>query len=313
MSTTNDASEGRRPRVTIGVPVYNGERYLEETLESILDQTFVDFDVVISDNASTDGTREICSSFVERDSRFHYFPQHENRGGSWNFNEVVRLATGEYFKWAAHDDLVEPTFLERCVETLDDASGDVVLCYAKTSLIDAEGDFIAEYEDRLDIREAEPSNRYRSYLKRYELSNALHGLHRTEMLRKTRLLGNYHSSDLVLLSEVVFLGQIWEIPDRLFQRRWHDGMSRLANVTDAEVTAWFDPKKSNTRVMPRTRLFGENIRSIFTMAMPLSERFKCVAVLMVEWIPRYWRVVGGEFKREIKGLARRRTGDTGQA
>jgi len=299
---THTESDGatQRPRVSIGVPVHNGERYLAEALKSIVDQTYTDFEVVISDNGSNDTTRQICERFVESDVRFRYFRQKENRGASWNFNEVVHLATGEYFKWATHDDLIESTFLERCVETLDRAPSSVVLCYPKTVLINADGGFISHYEDNLDIREGTPSERFRSYLARHELSNAVHGLHRTEFLRRTRLLGNYHSSDHVLLSEIVFIGQIWEIPDRLFMRRWHDGMSRLANLTDVAVAEWFDPGKSGSRVMPRTRLFGENLRSIFRIPMPLRERIKCVWVLLADWGPRYWRSVGGEFKREMK-------------
>jgi len=291
--------------VTVGVPVYNGERYLTLALQAIAEQTFTDFEVVISDNGSTDGTREICERFVAADERFRYLPQTENQGASWNFNEVVRLASGEYFKWATDDDLIEPTFLERCVETLDSAPSDVALCYPKTVLIDAQGSLISHFDDNLDIRETTPSRRYRTYLLNYELSNAVHGLHRTDSLRRTRLLGNYHSSDLVLLSEIVFEGQIWEVPDDLFKRRWHDGMSRIANVTDADVTEWFDPKKTDTRIMPRTRLFAENVHSIFRARMSIGERIRCLAVLAGVWIPKYWRVVGGEFKREIVGFVRR--------
>jgi hypothetical protein len=103
------------------------------------------------------------------------------------------------------------------------------------------------------------------------------------------------------------MGQIWEIPDRLFMRRWHSGMSRLANVTDVEVTEWFDPGAGDTRIMPRTRLISENLRSISRAAMPISERIKCVWVLFSDWTPRYWRVVGGEFKRELFAILPRRS------
>jgi len=293
--------------VSIGIPVYNGERYLAQALNAIVEQTFGDFEVIISDNASTDGTREICERFASQDDRIRYFRQSQNRGGAWNFNEVVHRANGEYFKWAAHDDLIDPTFLQVCVENLDAAPPDVILCYPKTTMIDADGDVLSHYEDNLDIRQRTPAGRYRAYLKNYELSNAMFGLFRIDSLRKTRLHGTYDSADVVLFSEIAFVGQIWEVPDRLFKRRWHDGMSRRANPTNRDIALWFDPKNEDVRIMPRTRLFLENIRAVFVIRMSLPQQINCGWVLFAEWGPRYWRVVGGELKRELASVFRRRS------
>ena len=114
------------PRVTIGLPVYNGQNYLVETLESLLAQTYTDFELVISDNASTDRTEAICRQYAAGDARIRYYRNDENIGASANYNRAFELGRGEYFKWAAHDDLLAPTYLERCVEVLD-ANPDVVL------------------------------------------------------------------------------------------------------------------------------------------------------------------------------------------
>ncbi len=122
-------------RVSLGVPVYEAERFLEETMDSLLAQTLADFEIVISDNASTDPTEEICRPYADADPRVRYVRHEDNRGASWNHTFLALEARAPYFKWAAADDVCEPTYLERCVEVLEnDASA--VLCQPKTIEID---------------------------------------------------------------------------------------------------------------------------------------------------------------------------------
>src|SRR5436190_3693526 len=142
---------GRIPRVSIGLAVYNGEKYLSQTLDSIVDQTFGDFELVISDNASSDGTEDICRQYAARDARIRYSQSPVNIGLTNNFNRAFRLSSGQYFRWAAADDVFAPTSLERCVDILDKHS-EVVLCYPKTILIDDNGDPLRDYDDNLDLR-----------------------------------------------------------------------------------------------------------------------------------------------------------------
>ena len=125
------------PTVSIGLPVYNGGNYIRDVLDSIL-SNFNDFELIISDNASTDNTRAICRSYAEKDSRIRYHRNEENLGAAWNFNQVFHLARGKYFQWACHDDVWTSTLLERYVQVLDQMS-DVVLCYSKTAYIDEHG------------------------------------------------------------------------------------------------------------------------------------------------------------------------------
>src|SRR3990172_11630910 len=108
-----------RPKVSVGMPVYNAERYLEEALASILAQSFDDFELVISDNASTDRTAEICRAYADKDERIRYFRMRQNYGVIDNFNSVFRLSGGEYFKWAASDDVCERDYLRKAVDVLD--------------------------------------------------------------------------------------------------------------------------------------------------------------------------------------------------
>src|SRR4029078_13195153 len=138
------------PNVSIGLPVHNGERYLSETIECILKQSYRDFELIISDNGSTDQTHAICRAYEASDRRVRCVRHEVNRGANWNFRHVVGLARGRYFRWSSADDLFATDSLMGCVEILDDHS-DVVLCYPKTVLIDFSGKVIRSYDDNLDI------------------------------------------------------------------------------------------------------------------------------------------------------------------
>src|SRR5246127_6023313 len=119
------------PLVSVGLFVYNGERFIEEALQSILKQTFTDFELIISDNASTDRTGEIVKAYAERDNRIRYYRNEKNIGAGWNARRVYELATGKYFKWATADDFLEPDLLRRCVEILESDPG-CVAAYTRT-------------------------------------------------------------------------------------------------------------------------------------------------------------------------------------
>ena len=126
------------PRVSVGMPVYNGERFVAQAIELILSQTFRDFELIISDNASTDATERICREYAERDGRIRYYRSEKNCGAAWNNNHLVHLARGEYFKWQCHDDYCDPTFIEKCLAGI---RGDrsVVLCYPQFVRVDEQG------------------------------------------------------------------------------------------------------------------------------------------------------------------------------
>jgi hypothetical protein len=124
------------PTVTIGMPVYNGEALLARSIPSILEQTYRDFELVICDDASRDGTEALCRRFAAEDPRIRYRRNITNLGGSANFNQTFFLARGRYFKWCAQDDVILPTFLQAAVEVLE-AHPDVVLCHARTRIVDS--------------------------------------------------------------------------------------------------------------------------------------------------------------------------------
>jgi len=213
-----------KPRVSIGLPVYNGERFLEQTLESHLTQTYSDFELIISDNASIDQTEGICCSYAMRDSRIRYFRNRENIGLGRNFNRVFQLSSGEYFKWANADDLCKREYLARCVDLLD-TDPTVVLTYARTTFIDENGNVLDRRDRGWDLRADDPEERFRYVLFSGHYVNSLYGLIRSSALSNTRLMASYPGGDYRILGELSLLGKFYEIPEYLFLRRLHAGAS----------------------------------------------------------------------------------------
>ena len=248
------------PHISIGIPVYNGERYIAQTLDSILTQTFTDFEIVISDNASTDGTESICRAYQEKDPRVRYHRNGENLGAAKNYNRTVELSSGKYFKWAASDDLIDPDLFEMCVQVLDNDPG-VVLCYSKTNIIDEKGKFVTEYEDRLNLDIDDVMKRFKQLIYTIAECNAVFGLIRLDILKRTKLIGNYIASDVCLLTELSLYGKFHELPDRLFFRRVHPKASSYDRSIENQLE-FFDPKLKGKMALVFWRQFIENWKSI---------------------------------------------------
>ena len=209
-----------KPRVTIGLAVYNGERFLEQTLDSLLEQSYADFELIISDNASTDRTEEICRVYTVKERRIRYSRNEENRGYAWNYNHLFALSTGEYFKWATADDVCKPDYLVRCVDVLD-SDPSIVLAYPKTRFIDETGKLLETTDSDWNLQSESAQERLRFVLYADGWVNSILGLIRSNALSKTRLLASYGGGDYSLLGELSLLGKFYEIPDYLFLRRIH--------------------------------------------------------------------------------------------
>jgi glycosyltransferase involved in cell wall biosynthesis len=207
------------PKLTVGLPVFNGERHLREAIESILAQSFGDFRLLVADNASTDGTQEIVRGYAARDGRIRYHRNEANIGLAANFNLVFRMSDTPYFRWATSDDVSLPDYLKRCVECLDRES-DVVLAYTKTRFIDAEGKPLDRQDRGLDLASSDPAERFRQILEAGSWVNAILGVMRSDVLAKTALLPSYSSGDYGLLGELCLLGKFRELPECLFLRRF---------------------------------------------------------------------------------------------
>jgi glycosyltransferase involved in cell wall biosynthesis len=284
-----------KPRVSVGLPVYNGENFLTETLDCFLGQTFADFEIVISDNGSQDHTEEICRSYAANDARIRYFRSDVNRGLTWNYNRVFELALGQYFKWAAHDDLCGPEFLRRCVETLDGDSRVVACCPSSAAIDDAGRLIVANSrtdrrldpmgETLLDDNDADREldsehahRRYRGVLLRSTRCYEEFGLIRSDAIRRTNLRGNYRGSEKVFLAEISLLGRMQILPDKLFFPRWHGGRCS-ANTSAADHSVFVDPTKPKRCVLPRQFACTWGYwRIIWRHRMTLIERLGCCSV-----------------------------------
>jgi glycosyltransferase involved in cell wall biosynthesis len=263
-------------RVTVGLPVYNGERYLSQSIDAILAQTFEDLDLIISDNGSTDNTEEICREYATEDKRIRFIRSSENRGAVWNFNRVFEVSTSQYFRWATADDFSAPSQIEKCVDTLD-REQDAILCYPKTVIIDADGNRVRNYDDGLDLRFASPIDRLRHLLDKVGLCNAQYGLIRSDALRKTRLFRDYYGSDAALLAELALHGQFLEIPEYLFFRRFHNEASSSLALR-GEMQAFY-PKAKGRRDFHVWRDCAAHFSSI--LRAPLTVRDKTTLSYMI--------------------------------
>jgi glycosyltransferase involved in cell wall biosynthesis len=290
------------PLVSVGLFVYNGERFLEESLNSILRQTFTDFELIISDNASTDRTDEIVQAYAERDARIRYYRNEKNIGGGWNARRVYELATGKYFKWAAVDDVIEPDFLRRCVEILE-SNPDCVVVYANTKEVDENGTFIKNYVFPAKAGSNDPVVRFQEMLLVLSWCYQIYGVMRMSVLRQIPPQGIYVHADGVLLARMSLLGRFYEIPEHLFISRRHSGNSskvipvrlqqprrfRLTNrYRGTPPPEWWDPAKTRAVTFPWFRLLREYFLSIYRAPLGVGQKLRCYTFLL-PWIKGHYR------------------------
>lgn len=290
------------PPVSIGLPVYNGERYLASALDSLVGQTFTDFELVIGDNGSTDATAEIAAAYAAADERVRLMTSDVNRGAAWNYNRVFHATRGALFRWAAYDDLMRPAYLERLVQLAGEAPTETVLFQSRTTLIDEDGAEVGDWDDRFDLSTSRPGTRLAALVRHLVMSNLFFGLVRRSAMERTRLHGAYPSADYVFLAELALLGPFAIEPERLFLRRVHPSMSRYAHTTLEDVADWFEPGTSGT-VQPETvRLFVEHLRAISHSPMRLDQKLGVTAVFLPAWMRRR----RGRMARELWSMATRR-------
>lgn len=202
-----------KPKLTIGIPVYNGERFLRQKLDSLLSQTFTDFQIIISDNASTDSTQEICKEYEKRDKRITYIQQEKNIGSKNNFMFVLQQAETKYFVWSAVDDIMEPQFLEKNINVLD-SNNEFVGCISKIDYYvddqkQSKSNFI-----QLDSIVGTYEKKVRFYL-RNSSANMIYAVYRTADLQKCKVLDPIGAWDSAIILSVLKYGNIHVISDTL--------------------------------------------------------------------------------------------------
>lgn len=266
------------PPVSIGVPVYNGERFLALALDGLLAQTYPDFELIISDNGSTDGTAEICRDYAARDRRIRYHRAAENRGLAWNYRRVFELSNGRYFKWAAADDVCAPEFVDRCLGALEgDPTG--VLAYSKTRFLDAGGRLIDTTDKGWDLRSPQAHERLRYVIRAGHWVNSIFGLIRADALARTRLVASYPGGDYRLLGELAVIGKFFEVPDHLFFRRLHPGASSQ-HTDDLGWQVHFYTGHQSRFAAPTWRLAADHFRTIARARLSLRHKLSLVITLL---------------------------------
>jgi len=276
------------PAVSIGLPVYNGEQFLEETLDSLLNQTFTDFELILSDNASTDATASIARQYASADLRIRYVRQHRNLGVAGNFNEVFMLSRGSYFKWAAHDDLHEPHYLSACVECLE-SNPRAALVYSRALSIDSQGQTIKKaWGADSDFSHTEPAVRFGAGLAkpRNPIPLPVFGLIRAEHVKRTRLFATYPECDFALLAELALYGRFIEIEEPLFFHREHASRvgHQLSKNPHRAVEFWKSPKA--IAHYPHWLLLRRHLTSILRSQISVYQKIMCLRQLLA-WFQRY--------------------------
>jgi glycosyltransferase involved in cell wall biosynthesis len=298
-----------RPRVSIGLPVYNGERFLVEAMEAVLKQTFSDLEFIISDNASTDRTEQICRDYAARDRRVRYYRNETNIGVNPNFRRVFALSSAEYFKWVTHDDLQTLEFLEKSVKVLD-ADPAVVLCYSRGVVIDENGTVMKHRSYGLDTDPnmlRRPQDRLGKILWINWGSPALYGVMRSSVLKKTPLLGTTYAADQILLAELALQGRFYELPQDLLFHREHAYRSVHVNPSRHSLMAFQDPLNSKGVIFPAWRVLRDYLASIRRAPIGWRARLEC-RVHMLRWI-KYHR---GEMFEDVAIAARQIVGSEPQ-
>jgi len=264
-----------KPRVSVGMPVYNCERYVAEAIESHLRQSYTDFELVITDNASTDRSGEICRAYAARDSRIKYYLNLENVGAGGNFCRCFELSQGEYFRWTPSDDVVGPELLELCLEVLE-RDPSVVLAYPRTRLIDGEGRILQDYNENLHITDDKPSVRFKRVVQNLRLCNVQYGLTRRKVLARTGLMRSYTGGDIPLIYELSLYGKFYEVSEHLFYRRMHEGAAS-AMKDEKDVMTLYDPKKRDSLFLYNWVHLGADLKSIARAPITLSEKLRVYA------------------------------------
>ena len=256
--------------VSIGMPVFNGEEHLREGIDSLLGQSYADIELIISDNASTDATPDICRDYAKRDKRVRYYRNDVNIGASGNYNAVFRHARGAYFKWASSNDICGREFIEKCVAVLEQKP-DVVLVYPRTRLMHGETGTTEDYVDAVNLPQESACDRFNYFLDQIRLNNVMNGVVRTAVLERTPLIKIFFSSDTCLMAEVALYGKFVELPEFMFFRRM-DAATATAKKSEQEVLRHYDPKLRRRMLFQTWKLNHAYMASVWRAPLPLTEK-----------------------------------------
>jgi glycosyltransferase involved in cell wall biosynthesis len=277
------------PLVSVGLPIRNEERHLADTLDDLLAQNYDNLEIVISDNASTDRTQEICRSYAMRDPRISYHRQERDRGAVENFNEAFRRSSGEYFTWASGHDRRAPSAIRACVEFLE-ARPDVLLCYPRSLFADFAGHSGEIDDDRLETTGLRAPRRLAVTIRDLGRCNAFHGVIRSSALARTRLCRPCLGTDNVLLSELSVLGSIHQIEPRLFIRT-ENRPPESSDATESRLFAMLGITDGRSKKRPYTYMVWEHVRGVWHVADGLRAKLSLTVVAVCALLPVWHRLM----------------------
>ena len=266
-----------QPLVSIGVPVFNGEKGLAVALDSLIAQDYTNLEIIISDNASTDATSKICEEYVGKDSRIKYSRLKENIGSPMNFNQVFERSSGKYFMWAAHDDHREPLFVSACVEKME-SSVNAALCHVQMAVL-VEGE-----EGVLKVTHLDSFKDFKGLTQRYKetLKNirgtVMYSLFRSSVLRKTKLLRRSIASDMAFIQELSIYGEFVQVSEILFSYKNREKW----NTVDQDYFIFFGKKKKPWWYLPFVVLFLEHWGRVSDATVPIKTKL-CLWCILIEY------------------------------
>ncbi len=284
-----------KPRITLGLPVYNGERYLRQAIDSILRQSYTDYVLLIADNCSIDGTEAICRQYAASDQRIVYHRHERNIGVGANFDFLFATSDSDFFKWCPHDDVVAPDYLQRCIAELD-ANADAVLCHTDTLMIDENGDVIADSPALpVGLTSHSPVRRFAGFLLRPRICHESLAVMRSAAMRRTRGHQEYLGSDRALLADLMLQGRFLAIAEPLFMNRRHSAAASELAAHGAEVIAeLYYPQQKPKRLAVVSRLYADLWRVVWRSRLGRGQKLSCSGVLLV------WPFLPGQAMRFVR-------------
>lgn len=259
-------------KVVIGLPVYNGQKFIAKAIESHLGQTYGDFTLVIADNGSTDSTPAICEDYARKDDRVKVTRSPQNRGILWNHRRVMEFIESprQYFRWAAADDIMEPDLLRAMVEVLD-TRPEVEACVPDTKNIDDDDKIIASMARALDLQQPDVVERAKHILWGHYQMVIAFGLFRASTLQQLRTRPDYIGWDFVFVWELALRGLMVQPTGSVLLRRFHKGaMSHVK--TAKEMKKWVEPNSKAGMAFPHWTWAYERWQALFRT--PLTTRQK---------------------------------------
>jgi glycosyltransferase involved in cell wall biosynthesis len=282
------------PLVSIGLPVYNGQNFLLLAAQSLLGQTYRNVELIISDNASTDSTQAIVEELAARDPRVRYSRLEQNIGAIPNHNRTFELARGKYFMWSSHDDIWQPTYVEKCVALLE-ANPDAVMAYARMGIIDERGELqrLAQVEHTAGASRV--AERFREFTELYSMLEAVYGIARADVARKTPLMLAHPGSDRLYLAELALHGRLLQVPEHLYMRRDHGSRSGKARPDVRKRYTWVSASSAPRRPRPHWDYLKWYLSAVWRVPNPFAERLAC-SYHMLKWTKWNWGELVEDFR-----------------